>query len=217
MSDVLTHLWSSTLVLALALVMSRALPVTARTRYALVFCGLLKFAIPFAAINVLGHALGIDLAHLTARSAGSVSMQWLGAPLAVSALSPHPASRWPEALMIAWLVPAGLLAIFWAIARRRMVSSALHANSLASPREIVALAGARRRLGLRMSVEIRRSTVCEAPAVVRIIRPVVILPDGGCDALDDDELESVLRHECAHVARRDNLLSLGESAIVAAF
>src|SRR5439155_1748788 len=32
-----------------------------------------------------------------------------------------------------------------------------------------------------------------------------------------DELESLLRHECAHVARRDTLLGLIESAIVAAF
>jgi len=68
-----------------------------------------------------------------------------------------------------------------------------------------------------MSVDLTRSRICEAPAVVRIIRPLVILPDGGCDVLDDVELESLLRHECAHVARRDNLLGLAESAIVAAF
>ena len=217
MSEIVTHLWSSTLVLAVALALSHALPVTARTRYALLFCGLLKFAIPFAAINLLCRSLGFDLTNLTARSAGSIAVQWLGGTPAVAVFSPHPASRWPEALMIAWLVPSVLLAVFWAIARRRMVSSALHENSAASPREINALTAARRRLGLRTSVEVRRSAVCEAPAVVRIIRPVVILPDGGCDALDDDELESVLRHECAHVARRDNLLSLCESAVMAGF
>jgi hypothetical protein len=93
----------------------------------------------------------------------------------------------------------------------------LNSATAASPRERAALAAARRSLSLQTSVDVTRSTICEAPAVVRIIRPVVVLPDGGCDVLDDSELESLLRHECAHVARRDNLLGLIESALVAAF
>ena len=217
MNGVLAHLWSSTLVLSIALIVSRFVPLTARTRYALLLIGLLKFAIPFAAINALFRAIGIDLTNLGAQSAVAVSVKWLGGPITLRPLLPQAASHWPAVMAIVWIVPAVALAIIWTIARRRLVSSALAARCAASTREHVALAAARRQLGLRASVDVTRSQICEAPAVVRIIRPLVVLPDGGCDVLDDAELESLLRHECAHVARRDNLLGLVESAIVAAF
>lgn len=210
MSDIITHLWSSTLVLLIALIVVRVVPLTARTRYVVLFCGLLKFAIPSEMITVPLRSMGRP-------STATISMEWLGGPTALRALAPEPASRWPEALITGWILSALALALAWLIARRRLVTSALNAASAASPREHAALAAARRRLRLLTSVDVTRSTICEAPAVVRIIRPVVVLPDGGCDALDDAELESLMRHECAHVARRDNLLGIVESAIVAAF
>lgn len=217
MSALLTHLWTSTVVLLVALLLARYLPLTARTRYAVLAAGLLKLAIPAAVITAPLRALGIDLGNLGARTTGTIAIEWLGGPPNLRTLTPPAASRWPEALAIAWIVCAAVLALAWAIGRRRLVASALQATAPASPREHAALAAARRRLGLRASVDVIRSTICEAPAVVRIIRPVIVLPDGGCDALDDAELESLLRHECAHVARRDNLLGLGESAIVTTF
>ena len=212
MSGMVTHLWSSTLVLALALLLARALPLTARTRYAVLFFGLLKFAIPAAVIVAPWRALGLDR-----QVAGTIVMEWVGAPAPLRAIAPPPSTDWPQVLLMAWLVSAFALAAAWAIARSRLVGSALAASSPASPREQAALAAARRQLALRAAVDVTRSTICEAPAVVRIIRPVIVLPEGGCDMLDDAELESLLRHECAHVARRDNLLGVVESGIVAAF
>ena len=217
MSALVTHLWSSTLLLVVVLVCARLLPLTARTRYALLLCGLFKFLVPAEAILAPLRAIGLDLSKLGARSQSIISIQWLGAPSAVLPAATQESARWPQVVLIAWLITAVTLAVAWAIARHRLVSSALKAASPASTRERDLLAAARRRLGLTASVDITRSTIYEAPAVVRIIRPVVVLPDGGCDALDDSELESLLRHECAHVARRDNLLGLLESAIVAAF
>jgi beta-lactamase regulating signal transducer with metallopeptidase domain len=212
MSAIVTHLWASTLVLVIALILARVLPLTARTRYALLLCGLLKFAIPSEVMTRPLRAWGVDR-----QAAGTISMEWLGGPATLRTLAPAPASIWPRAVVAVWIIAAVMLAVAWAIARWRLVSSALDAASAASPREQAALAAARRRLDLRASVEVRRSTICEAPAVVRIIRPVIVLPHGGCDALDEAELESLLRHECAHVARRDNLAGVVESAIVAVF
>ncbi len=213
MSALVTHLWSSTLVLLLALLLARALPLTARTRYALLLCGLLKFAIPYEAL-----AAPLRLLGLNRPAAGTIAIEWIGPPAPLRTFAPpRPASLWPDALIVTWVVSALVLAAAWAIARRRLVTSALDAASPASPREHAALTAARRALNLRVSVDVTRSAICEAPAVVRIIRPVLVLPDGGCDALDDSELESLLRHECAHVARRDNLLGLIESALIAAF
>jgi len=217
MSQVFAHLWISTLMLLVALIAARLLPLTARTRYVLLLCGLLKFAIPSVAIIAPLAALGLDLTNLGRHSTGSPSIDWLGGPVALRTLQPPATSGWPASLLVAWILSAAVLAIAWAVARRRLVSSALGAASAASPRERAALADARLDLGLRASVEVMRSPICEAPAVVRIIRPVIMLPESGCDALDDAELRSLLRHECAHVARRDNLLGLAESAIVSAF
>ncbi|MGZ8868820.1 MAG: M56 family metallopeptidase [Thermoanaerobaculia bacterium] len=212
MSAIVTHLWTSTLVLLAALLLARFLPLTARTRHALLMCGLLKFAVPAEIIAAPLRALGVERP-----ASGTIAIEWLGTPVPLRMLSPPPASVWPEALVAAWIISALALGAAWAIARRRLVLSATGAAVAASPREQAALTAARRRLDLRASVDIMRSTICEAPALIRIIRPVVVLPDGGCDALDDAELESLLRHECAHVARRDNLLGVVESAIVAAF
>jgi hypothetical protein len=77
----------------------------------------------------------------------------------------------------------------------------------ARPREAAALERARRRTGARGRIGIARSPLPEAPAVLGIRRPLILLPLAGCDDLSDDELESLLRHECAHVIRRDNLLA----------
>lgn len=60
-------------------------------------------------------------------------------------------------------------------------------------------------MGIRTAIDVIRSPICEAPAVLRIVRPVIALPAHGCDDLSDDELRSLVLHECAHVARHDNL------------
>ncbi len=199
----ITHLWISTIVLLLAMLAARFLPLTARTRYAVLLCGLFKFAIPAVT--------------LTYKSPVALPIRVLNGTVPLGPLMPVPVSRWPLVLQIAWIVPAAAIAVAWLIAHRRMVASALKGSRPASPREQSALAAVRRQLDLRRSVELVRSSVCEAPAVVRIIRPIIILPDGGCDGLDQGELESLLRHECAHIARADNAIALAESAIRAAF
>src|SRR5205807_6961366 len=52
-----------------------------------------------------------------------------------------------------------------------------------------------------------------APAVLGIVHPRIVVPAEGCDALDETELAAILAHECAHVARHDNLLALAEALI----
>jgi BlaR1 peptidase M56 len=66
----------------------------------------------------------------------------------------------------------------------------------------------------RRGVVLLRAPGATAPAAIGIFRPRIVLPA----ALDlgDDELEAILAHECAHVARRDNLLALIDAAIGAA-
>jgi beta-lactamase regulating signal transducer with metallopeptidase domain len=54
-------------------------------------------------------------------------------------------------------------------------------------------------------IELRRSASTLEPAVVGVLRPAIVWPDGLSDRLNDGELESILAHEVCHVVRRDNL------------
>jgi hypothetical protein len=51
---IVTHLVVSTIVLFIGLVAARAIPLTARTRHALLFGGLLKFALPSSSGGAAG-------------------------------------------------------------------------------------------------------------------------------------------------------------------
>jgi beta-lactamase regulating signal transducer with metallopeptidase domain len=211
MNAVVTHLWTSTLALLLAMLAARFLPLSARTRYAVLLFGLFKFVLPATVVTAPLHAI------FGRESVGTISIAWIDARMPLGPLVASPASNWPMILRIAWIVPAVALGAAWLIARRRIEVSALRGAAPASPREHAALDAARRQLQMRRAVDVMRSPICEAPVVMRLIRPIIVLPDGGCDSLESTELESLLRHECAHVSRADNAFAIVESAIVAAF
>jgi beta-lactamase regulating signal transducer with metallopeptidase domain len=180
------HLVLSTLVLAVILVVVRIVPLTARTRYALLLCGLVKFAIPIVrvpseAVPVPMRVFGADAAATTIAEATTPHIEWLP---------------------IVWASIATLLFARWIALRTRTVAAALRDAAPASERETKIVRSA------RVNVGVVRSPMCEAPAVLRIFEPVIVLPSHGCDALDDDELRAVVLHECAHVRRRDNLATI---------
>ena len=187
------HLLVSTVVLALAMLLARVLPLTARTRHAILLCGLAKFAVPTALFASLGLRT-IDVLPIPRRVLDGTG----GAVLAAA-----PRVNW---LLVAWIAVATLILLRWVLLRTRTVASALRAPSPASPREVAELDAARRLLGIRTAVDIVRSPLCEAPAVLRVVRPTIILPVAGCDELTDEELRALLLHELAHVERRDNLV-----------
>ncbi|HEU0015212.1 MAG TPA: M56 family metallopeptidase [Longimicrobium sp.] len=114
---------------------------------------------------------------------------------------------WVPALRIAWTAGVALVLarLCWgwvvmdAVARRaRPVWGAAWQRSLAD---------ARRELGVRRHVELRRSADVPAPLTCGAFRPVVLLP-AAADGWDDDERRAVLLHEVAHVRRLDCLVQL---------
>jgi beta-lactamase regulating signal transducer with metallopeptidase domain len=194
-----THLVLSTVLLGMAMLAARVLPLRARTRYALLLLALLEFAIPAAAMTALLRLLGVD----PVRAVAAMPFRILGATtLSTSA----PAA--PNWLLVIWATVAAVLFARWLIRRHRTIASALRTSHAPSLREHEALAAARDVLGIRTAIALTRSPLAEAPAVLRILRPVIVLPETGCDTLTDDELRSLFLHECAHVARRDNLLGI---------
>lgn len=188
------HLLVSTAVLLVAMIAARVLPLTARTRYALLLCGIAKFAVPTAVFRFVP----IDVVPAQLRTFGG----------GAAAIAPYVAARTIDWIPIAWAAVAMLIFAHWLVLRTRTVSAALRSPAPASAREVEAVREARRTMNIRTAIDVIRSPICEAPAVLRIIRPVIVLPAHGCDELTDDELRSLVLHECAHVARHDNFASL---------
>ncbi len=62
------------------------------------------------------------------------------------------------------------------------------------------------RIGVGRRPKIKEVTSLEAPAVFGLFRPVICLPVNWRDALSGDKLDWVLRHELAHIKRRDALV-----------
>jgi TonB family protein len=58
-------------------------------------------------------------------------------------------------------------------------------------------------------VRLVRSESISAPATAGMLHPVILIP--AATHLSADELETILTHECAHIARHDNLLGFIES------
>lgn len=209
-----SHVWSSTVfllaILAILIAMRRRL--TAGTRFSLALIGLLKLALPDAAVGACFRLLAGDA--LPIGSPGP--LQTMAGALRVDFATPQ-ARLWPAIALLIWSTVALALILRLAWAHRRLASLSARTLLPARPREIAALARARRRVGVRCRIDIARSAQPEAPAVLRARRPLIVLPIAGCDDLSDDELEALLCHECAHVARRDNLVAGGAYVLCALF
>jgi beta-lactamase regulating signal transducer with metallopeptidase domain len=205
----LSHLWSSTafLVLVLAVIFLMRNRLTAGARFSLALIGIVKFAIPGSLVSSL----------LPSPDALPIGLQALGGALRVTPAAMAAASVWPRIVVVIWLAVALALILRFALTRHRLILLSVRTALPPRPREVEALARARRRVGVRRSIDIARSALPEAPAVLRTFRPLLVLPAAGCDDLSDDELESLLVHECAHVARHDNLIARIESVICALF
>ena len=208
MREIVTHIVVSTTILAIALAAASWIrPLTARTRHAILIAGMAALLFPSGVIALLVERFGAEKIE-TIRATLPL---FRGTPASPPPTPEPTAFPWMETLAVVWLAIALLLLLRWWIVTRRLVTTALRAATPPPARAVAALESARRRLGLRHSVDLIASPTCEAPAVVRVLRPMIILPADGCDALGDEELQALLCHECAHVARRDNLLGVLEA------
>lgn len=211
--DFLTHLLVSSLILGIAVAAAAWIrPLTARTRHAILIAGMAALVFPPGIIRYAVERLDSE----TIQPFRAALPAFPNAGPAPAAPEPS-AFPWVELLVAAWLAIALVLLVRWWIVTRRLVMTAMRAATPPPARAVAALEAVRLRLGLRHSVDLIASPTCEAPAVVRVLRPMIILPADGCDSLGDDELQALLCHECAHVARRDNLLGVLEAVACSLF
>lgn len=202
----IVHLFESTLFLAVALLVAQTPRLAARTRYAVVFAALVKFAIPSAIVPRILALFGIDLARMPK---GTILIDALGPLTATSLPAASAPSRLPMILIAVWLAVAVALLARALLRGRTAVRRALAEGREANAGELAALERACGRTGLAHAVRLVSSPSMATPATAGILHPIIIIP--AATALTVHELETILTHECAHIGRRDNLLGLIES------
>ena len=228
------HLWQATLFSLLSLVAAVSLGrAPARARYFAWLVALLKFALPSVFIFFLASQAGLDLSTVTRRDARPESSALNVSPLLSPVTAPAPFVR-PDytaaresvnegavtaettattvsnfsltgVAFCVWLVGCALLALSWLRKSYALSVSISRGLEIKSGREAEALRRVRRLFGVGRDVRLVVTRAVSEPGVWGVWRPVVVLPEGVAERLDDAELEAVFMHELAHVKRWDNL------------
>jgi uncharacterized protein (TIGR03435 family) len=195
------HLWQSTLFAVLAggltLLMRRN---SARVRYGLWLAASVKFLVPFAVLTVIGaawftgpsHAEPPALALIASRITAPMSpLGTAGPPVAATQVAVRAGSG--EGLRV-------VLGVIWGLGALAVGCRWL--NRWLQLRRVRLESSATR---LAFVIPVRSSLSMPEPAVVGVLKPVLLIPQGLEQRLTRAELHGVLAHERCHVAWRDNL------------
>jgi len=125
-----------------------------------------------------------------------------------------PAGNWLKLVALVWLVfcLAHLLRIAWSFLHLQRIKRSSHAPSdmvLGAFQSWVEVCGIRRPVRILVSGRIA------SPMATGFWRPAVILPETLLAQFQDRELDHVLLHELAHVARRDDWSNLAARGLTA--
>ncbi len=143
-------------------------------------------------------------------------LRWLGeravTPLPSVTITPKTSLFVAALFPMIWLALAGTKLSF--LAWRLFGIRRLKLNSAEPKPELNALfLSLCKNLGVRRNVNLKVSTDCKSPVVLGFFKPVILLPtDSGLETS-----EHVLRHELAHVRRRDDWANLIQHCIKAVF
>jgi len=191
LTEVVNHLWQSTLVAAAIAVLAVMLRDNgANSRYWLWWAASVKFLVPFSLLAALGGALS---------EAGLPRVELAAWPSTIGALA-EPMTQAPGretlavALLLIWALGFAAVVVSW-IARSLKVRALLRDSAPYDGVLPSAIDG----------LEARTSHALLEPALVGIVRPVLLLPRGIAEHLTRAQLEAVIEHELSHWRRRDNL------------
>ncbi len=68
-------------------------------------------------------------------------------------------------------------------------------------------------MGIKKVVRLMESAVVRVPMVVGHLKPIILLPVGTITGLSPQQLEAILAHELAHIARHDYLVNILQSIV----
>ena len=211
-SEVIAHLWQSTLVIGVVWLATLALQGNrARVRYWLWKAASVKFLVPFSWLVALGAQVEWHSAPAIAQPAAAFVIEGVLAPpvLAMASSTPTtapPTTMWLWVLAAVWAV-GFFVVLFWWWRQWRPVETALRQ---ARPIE----------LGSEYDVTdlpVMSSPSAFEPGVVGIWRPVLVLPEGLADRLTAAQLNAIIAHERCHIRCHDNLAAAVHMLVEALF
>jgi beta-lactamase regulating signal transducer with metallopeptidase domain len=207
----LHFLWQGT---ALAAIAAAAMALSRRSsvRYAVGVAALaLMFAAPLVTLFFYsGHSGAADTAKSSppAAAAGPTAVGRAAAGGSIQVSRPAPS---PDALP--WLVEAWLLGVaifglrsvggFFLLERKRRLQS-----RVVNERVLEICYMLQDRLGLKRAIQYCECKWLQAPAVIGWFRPIVFLPVSALTGLSEEQLQSVIAHELAHIYRFDAFVNV---------
>jgi uncharacterized protein (TIGR03435 family) len=210
----ITHLWQTTLFVGAAWLLTLALRKNqAHVRHWVWFAASAKFLLPFSVLVGLG-TLAPGHAALPVRPAWVVAVGQLGEPLIIppavavrAVVTAHGAegSYLAAAALSLWACGFAAIALSWLIRWKRVLAL----RRMATPTHIPG--------AVRYAVPVMSAAGLAEPGIFGIVRPVLLLPEGIGERLNEAQLDAILAHELCHVRRRDNLTSAIHMAVQAVF
>ncbi len=211
----LHFLWQGAAVAALAAVLMTFCR-RASARYVLGVGALaLMLATPIATFFVLTLS-GAAAPAKSCRVAGRLST---GAGDMVVGSSSGPSRLSPSLDVPPWVVEVWLLGVvffslrsaggFLLLERKRRKQS----TTTPSARVLVMCQTVQRQLGLERTIRYCECLWLQAPAVIGWFRPIVLLPVTALTGLSEEQLQSVIAHELAHIQRLDPFVNLFQIAV----
>ncbi|HZF31554.1 MAG TPA: M56 family metallopeptidase [Gammaproteobacteria bacterium] len=205
LTSIVNHLWQSTLlVIVIAALAAMLREHGAHTRYWLWWAASVKFLVPFSLLTLLGGAFAGAAAPFEQLADWSAALGRLAEPMPA-------ATSWSPlgvALSIVWAGGCG--AVLGSYVVRALQLRALLGASVPYAANLPARAGHR-------VPDVRSSAALVEPALVGIVRPVLLLPPGVGEHLTRAQLDAVLAHELCHFERRDNLTAAVHMFVEAVF
>lgn len=119
-------------------------------------------------------------------------------------------------LMPVWLCGVAAVLARMAIGHARVQLSLRRSEAILDPEWLRSLQDARRRIGMRRRIDLRRSNDADVPLSYGLLRPVILLP-GASVEWNADRRTVVLLHELIHIRRLDWLSCLISQLASAAY
>lgn len=221
------HVWQSTLfAAAVALVTLFFRNNHAQIRYWLWLAASIKFLIPFSLFIAIGSSLDFSRREPTSPPQVTFSyVQTVSQPFG-PIQSSAPVSRtiepnripWFRILLYAtWLCGFIAVSLLYLMRLQKLRVTMKRAVPLNNGRFFDALERLCLKSGSQRRIKLASAPFSIEPGVFGILKPVLLLPDGIVNWLNDSESEAIIAHEIGHVRRHDNLVATVHMIIEALF
>jgi beta-lactamase regulating signal transducer with metallopeptidase domain len=224
------HLWQATIFFVIAFLAALLLRRgSARARYLVWLAASIKFAVPSAFLLLALSGVGIQVRSIFEFSRKTApSLDYLAPVVSpvdmTTAYLVSEAAQLPQSsselgtaetglnplvmiLVGGWLSGTIWFAVRWLRRRRALAATISAGHILFSGRERESLTKMTTWLGITRHIDLVVTPEVKEPGVWGVWRPIVLWPQSISSQLSDDEMDTLMMHEMAHVLRRDNLVS----------